>query len=261
MTPIVESGAKLALVWLIGFPAVACLLSIIVAGPVAAVEECSFEDAFLFFLMGMTMTGIPLTTWVPTGTGGIIITLVFSIFYLLVFVLFVGVSAGPLADPFVDAFGLAPRATHTLFKHHALFYVCFFPALCLLVSITLGGILAAAEGWPFVDGFVLTLGECTNTRVTLPGTPPPDSVGGKVVGLFVGVVASAILGIFIAIGSVPLLGYELSFTDSPFTRSTTFLLNSEQKETLADVDEAGPADSGRAVVVPQIELQSAVSRV
>ena len=133
----------------------------------------------------------------------------------------------------------APHPNRTLCSLQLAFYVLFFPCMCLFAALVLGGILAAAEDWPFVDGFVLALGEVTNTGVALPNTPPPDTVGGKIVGLFVGIASAAILGIFIAIGSVPLLGYELAFIESPITRTTAFLLNSEQKEKLKAPDAHG----------------------
>merc|ERR1712216_1079935 len=99
-------------------------------------------------------------------------------------------------------------------------------------SIIFGGILSACESWPFVDGFVLALGEVTNTQVALPNTPPPATTAGKAFGLVLGVLSAAILGIFIAVGSVPLLGFDLSFEKSPFVRLVPAVLNAEQKEEI-----------------------------
>ena len=113
MKPIVESGIKLVLLWLVGYPAVASLISLIFAGPIAAAESADFVEVFLFLLMLMTLTGIPLTTWAPTGTGGIILALVIAIVQILVLCVFIGVSAGPLIDPFVDAFQLTPMKAGT----------------------------------------------------------------------------------------------------------------------------------------------------
>ena len=83
MRPIVESGLKLVVLWWIIYPAAACMFSAIFAGPVAAAEDANYEDCFLFFLMAFTLTAIPLTPWVPTGTGGIVITLITAIFVTL----------------------------------------------------------------------------------------------------------------------------------------------------------------------------------
>jgi len=118
MTPTVESGLKLVALWWLMYPATACTLSAIFAGPVAAAEDASYEDCFLFFLMAFTLTAIPLTSWAPTGTGGIVITLFTAIFVILVQVVFIGLSAGPLADPFVNAFSLTPRSHGHFFKAH-----------------------------------------------------------------------------------------------------------------------------------------------
>jgi len=232
MGPKVESGIKLFLLWLIGYPAVGALISLILAGPVAAAEGGSFGDAFLFLLMVMTITGIPLTSWAPTGVGGIVITLLMAIPVITVLCVFIGLSAGPLLDPFVDALGLTPKRGGESVRKHGFVYVCAFPALCLLFGAVFGGCLAAAEGWPFVDGFVMALGEVTLTNVVLPGTPPPATAAGQVVGLIVGVFAAAILGIFIAVGSVPLLGFGLTFDASPMIPWVPFLLNAEQKAEL-----------------------------
>ena len=78
----------------------------------------------------------------------------------------------------------------------------------------------------------MALGEVTNTKVTLAGTPAPKTSGGKFVGLLLGVLSAAILGLFIAVGSVPLLGFGLTFDRSPLLRGLPFLLNAEQKEEL-----------------------------
>ena len=51
------------------------------------------------------------------------------------------------------------------------------------------------------------LAEVTGAGLTLEGTPAPHSFLGKLIGLWVGIVAQAILGLFIAVGSVPLLGF------------------------------------------------------
>jgi len=232
MKPLAESSIKLFLLWLIGYPLVSALVSVILAGPVAAAEGGTFSDAFLFLLMVMTLTGIPLTPWAPQGTGGIIITLLLSMLCILVVCVFIGLSAGPLLDPLVDALGLTPASNAKALRKHLLVYFCGWPTLCIVFSAVLGGILAAAEDWPFVDGFVLALGECTLTGVTLPSTPPPTTASGKVFGLILGVFSQALLGIFIAVGSVPLLGFGLTFDGSPVLPWVPFLLNSEQKEAL-----------------------------
>lgn len=147
--------------------------------------------------------------------------------------MFIGVSAGPLLDPFVDILGLSPKRAGANARKQLLVYCLGFPLLCIVFSLVFGGILAAAEEWPYMDGFVLALGEVTNTKVALPSTPPPLTAAGKVIGLILGILSIAILGTFIAVGSVPLLGFDLTFGESPVLRKLPWLLNAEQREGLS----------------------------
>ena len=82
-----------------------------------------------------------------------------------------------------------------------------------------------------MSGFVLALGELTATRVT-SGPSVPQTTGVTVVGLILGIVAMMFLGVVIAVGSVPLLGFGLTFDKAPLLRKMPFLLNSEQKKTM-----------------------------
>jgi hypothetical protein len=117
-----------------------------------------------------------------------------------------------------------PATAHAGFELDSL-----FP--CRSRKRTKPGILAAAESWPFMSGFVLALGELTATRVT-SGPSVPQTTGGTVVGLILGIVAMMFLGVVIAVGSVPLLGFGLTFDKAPLLRKMPFLLNSEQKKTM-----------------------------
>ena len=229
-----ESSLILAALWLVAYPACAASISIPFGGLTALCEEVTFKEGFLFTLMTMTFTDIPLTDFAPTGHGGMAITVVLSIVQLLVLVLFVGLSAGPIADPFVDALRLTPPSAKEAFIKHVSVYVLGFPTICLVWSIVGGGLLAASENWPYVDGFVMVLGEVTATHIVLEDTPPPDTEIGKVVGLYVGIVGVAILACFIAVGGVPLLGFGLTFDRSPIIKRLPWrlVLNSEQKEAL-----------------------------
>ena len=167
----VESGIKLVLLWVVAYPVVGALAALVFAGPVAAAEDtANFGDAYLFLLMLMTLTDIPLTAWAPIGTTGIDYRhypadVDHSDPHFVC--VFVGVSAGPLLDPFLDALGLVPRAAGPAVRKHFLVYVLGYPVVCLLFGLVFGGILAASESWPFEDGFVMALGEVTNTKVTL----------------------------------------------------------------------------------------------
>ena len=52
------------------------------------------------------------------------------------------------------------------------------------------------------------------------------------IAVFIAVMAQGVLGITIALGSVPLLGFDLSFDDSPIKDVASWVFNSEQKEKL-----------------------------
>ena len=90
----------------------------------------------------------------------------------------------------------------------------------------------------------MVIGEVINTHIQVEGTPNPDTTAGKVVGLWVGVLAAAIFGMAIAIGSVPLLGHSLEFgTSVCYLHYCPFMLNSEQKEEILNKDEGNDDDA------------------
>jgi len=245
-----ESAARLAFIWLIVFPATCTFFSTIFAGPIAAAEGIPYKTAFIFSMQALTLCdAVPLTAWAPAGTGGQVLTLFLGIFLQMIFVVHVGISAGPCMDPFLEEMRrddnlLVSRSPSALAKKFGIFFFGVFPAISITFAAVFGGLLAAAEGWPFVDGFVMVLGEVTLTGVKNPDTPPPSGDGGQVVAVFIAVVAQGILGIVIALGSVPLLGFDLAFDDSPLRQVAIWVFNSEQKEQLfKDEDrKTSPAD-------------------
>jgi hypothetical protein len=97
-----------------------------------------------------------------------------------------------------------------------------------------------------------------SSRSIPPGTPPPDSDGGKVIAVFIAVMAQGVLGITIALGSVPLLGFDLSFDDSPIKDVASWVFNSEQKEKLFKSAEPAPIQSAPYVASapPQMAMAS-----
>ena len=230
MGPKLESLLKMLVLWLVVYPVKSAIVSLILAGPISAAESCSFEDAFLFSLMGMTLTDVPLTSFAPAGAGGIIIAIVAGVLQVTLFILFLGLTAGPMIDPWVDFFGVADVTT--AHRKFLLFCLVIYPTAAAFFAALLGGPMAAAEGWPFADGFILVLGELTATGVSL-GNAVPVTTGGKVFGLMSGVVAMAFLGLIIAIGSVPLLGFGLTFNESKVVKALGMLvLNGEQREEI-----------------------------
>lgn len=95
MGPKLESFVKLMLLWLIVYPVTSALVSLLLAGPIAAMEGVAFLDAFLFSVMGMTLTGIPLTGFAPVGAGGIILTIVIGVLQVTLLIVTLGLTAGP----------------------------------------------------------------------------------------------------------------------------------------------------------------------
>ena len=84
------------------YPLVAAAVSLIVAGPIAAAEGTSFTNGFLFAMMGMTLTGIPLTSFAPVGAGGIFFAIMIGVLTVTQVTIFISLTAGPLVDPFIE---------------------------------------------------------------------------------------------------------------------------------------------------------------
>lgn len=89
-----EALFKIACLWLIGYPSISALISLVLAGPIAAAEQTQFGTAFLFALSLMTLTGIPLTPFAPVGAGGIAITIVIGVLQMALTTVYV-----PCAPP------------------------------------------------------------------------------------------------------------------------------------------------------------------
>jgi len=241
-----EACVKTLALWLVAYPTISALVALVVAGPIAALEGTTFGTAFVFAFMGVTLTDIPLTPFAPVGTGGIIITIVVGVLQMALTTICVGITAGPLIDPFVDFFGLDDMTTIT--KKLLFFCLVGYPFAAILCSLVLGGILSAVESWPFASGFVLALGELTATGVT-SGPSAPQTTGGAIVGVILGIVAMMFLGVIIAVGSVPLLGFGLTFDKAPLLQKMPFLLNSEQKKSM--LVKVVDASSTKNKVAPQ----------
>jgi hypothetical protein len=221
-------------------------VSLILALPIAQAEGCSFEDAFWFSLMGMTLTDVPLTNFAPAGAGGLVIALIAGVLQVTLFIFCVGLTAGPMIDPWVDFFGIADvKTAHRKFLP---FCLIIYPAAAILFAALLGVPLSLSEGWPIADGFVLVLGELTATPLAW-GSTVPATYAGKVLGLVAGVVAMAFLGLTIAVGSVPLLGFGLTFNESKVVKMLgPLVLNGEQRAEIL-----GKPPAKEVAVVPAEE--------
>lgn len=213
---------RLTVLWMIYYPLFAAFVSVILAGPIAALEGCSFMDSYHWMLQSNTAAAFPLTTWAgPTGTIGIILTNCIAIIHQILLAIFVGISAGPMIEALLDVGSpcfnscdpdgslLVPRTRCGFF----LKLIAFFFILVIfssLASIFLGGMLALAEGYSFAEGFVFSLGIITSGNTVLAGTPTVETTAGAFVGFYVGIAGAAMLGLIIAVASVPMLGVDLS---------------------------------------------------
>lgn len=242
-----SSAYRGLILWIIYFPIACSLVSAIWAGPIAAIEGASFSDAFHWQLQTFTTAALPLTSWGgPTGTAGIILCNITAVFHQIILAIFVGLTAGPVIEPLLgigagvcgdsDGSMMVARTFGGFLKKIFLLYVCI-ALLGLLCSVLLGGLLSAAEGWPFEDGFVLTLGSITSSLTVLPGTPVAETTAGIVVGFYTGMISAAFLGLIIAVASVPLLGVDLSYDNSPVVLAAPMLLlSAAQRKRLGIAD-------------------------
>lgn len=241
---------RLVNLWLIVFPTKCALFALIFAGPIALIEDAKFSDGFLYLLQVLTGASIPLTDWggpaggpPPKEVWGLIIANAMGIMRQLILSLHIGLTAGPMIEGWLDwdvgiwgccVSGKLLVVRTQFFKKYVIFFlnVAIF---CVVFSFAAGGVLAAAESWPYWNGFVMVLGEVTSSATVLPdqGKMGPATSGGRFVGFIVGVVAAAILGIIIAIASVPLLGFDLAYDNTAAVRGNPrLLLNMEQMEKI-----------------------------
>jgi len=252
---------RLFSLWLIVFPFKCALFAVIFAGPLALAEETTFAKAFLYLVQVLTGASIPLTPWAPSGKAlGIAIANSMGIIKQLILALHIGLTAGPMIEPVLDwEVGLwrccvdgklfVGRTNAGIYRKTAISWLNT-SLFCVVLSFAAGGILAVAEGWPYWNGVVLVLGEVTSSATVLPNQSKlgPDTTGGIIVGFIVGVLAAAILGIIIAVASVPLLGFDLKFDNTHAVRSKpTMLLTKEQQRRLGielGASEKGTVKSG-----------------
>jgi len=257
MAKALGSFCRLLCLWVIFYPLASFFVCISLAGPIAAAEGDAFEEAFLYVMAVMTHTAIPLTSFAPTGGIGITIAVIVGVFQNALFMICIGLTAGPMVEPFLD-FWINEGDKHIKGTHYKFlgFAFVFYPLASFFLAIFLGGILAAAEEWEYKQGLVMAIGELTAAPVSLPDSVPPGTVLGKIIGLLIGVVSTGFLGLMIAIGSVPLLGYSLTFTESPiayashhdspiFRAIAWTVLNKEQIEVIKvnHVDRSGGSKS------------------
>ena len=242
-----SAGYRLFILWMIYYPLVATIFSLIWAGPIAAAERTAYLNAFYFELQLFTASIVPLGSWSPpdatSGTYALINLL--AVAHQIIFSIFIGISAGPMIEQLlaikgpsflarVDPDGslLVPRTKLGFFLKLILFYLIIV-AFFVFWAIYWGGFMALAEGWPFNDGFVTALGVITSGLTVLQPDKFPITGWGVFCGFYLGVMGAAMLGLTIALSSVPLLGIDLSYDDSPVVRIFPLLiLSKEQRDRI-----------------------------
>jgi hypothetical protein len=231
------------------YPLTCVIFSLIWAGPIALAEKAAFLDAFYFELSLFTGSIIPLTNWAPAtdGTGSYAIINLLAVAHQMILAFFIGVSAGPMIEGILDWKAgpltrfdpegtlLVPRTKTGLFLKVIVYYILIV-ALSVFWAAYWGGLMALAEGWPFLDGFVTALGAITSGLTVLEPSKLPVTGWGLFCAFYIGVMGAAMLGLTIAVASVPLLGVDLSYEDSPVVRIfPMLLLSAEQREKLGIV--------------------------
>eukprot|EP00976_Prorocentrum_cordatum_P072717 1180821-Prorocentrum_minimum.AAC.1 len=242
-----SSAYRLNVLWLLYYPLVAAMFSLVWAGPIALVEGVAFKKAFYYELMLFTGSVFPLTNWAPstTNAGSVAIINLLAVAHQVILAVFIGISAGPMIEGLLDVGGgphltkvdpkgtlLVPRTKQGFFLKLA-FYYLIICAAAVAWAVYWGGLLALAEGWPFADGFVTALGVMTSGLTVLEPGKSPETGWGIFIGFYIGVMGAAVLGLVIAVASVPLLGMDLSYDDSPVVRIfPRLLLSREQRAKL-----------------------------
>lgn len=261
-----SSFSRLTILWTVYYALVGAAFSAVWAGPIALIESTSYNNAFLFELTLFTGSIFPLTDWVPSdGAGLVIITNLLAVAHQIILAVFVGISAGPMIEGLIEipnlsfVNGVDPEGTLLVSrtgKGFCIKIVIFYLAIlsvCCLFSLLWGGLLAWAEGFAYDDGFVTALGVATSSLTANMPADPPSTILGQICGFYIGVIGAKVLGITIALASVPLLGIDISYDKSPVVRfAPMHFLSKEQRKKLGlqdkyiatPIKEASGADEG-----------------
>lgn len=242
-----SSAYRLFVLWMLYYPLACVIFSLFWAWPIALADKTAYLNAFFFEMSLFTGSIIPLTDWAPPtdGTGSFAIVNLLAVAHQVILACFIGVSAGPMIEGLLDIKGgmlmkkidpegtlLIPRTKSGLFLKMIVFYIIIV-VLSIIWAAYWGGFMSLAEGWPFLDGFVTALGVITSGLTVLQPDKFPVTGWGLFCGFYTGVMGAAMLGLTIAVASVPLLGVDLAYDDSPAVRIfPMLLLSAEQREKL-----------------------------
>jgi len=114
------------------------------------------------------------------------------------------------------------------FLRISLFVVVGVPGAVLFIAAFFGGVLAAAEGWSFYDGFLYVTGNLVGLATPLCNLSP-DGVFGQMLDAYIAALSVAMAGVAIGfIGSFSFVGSATEFLEGKtYTDNTDILLEIE----------------------------------
>jgi hypothetical protein len=140
----------------------------------------SFVDSFLY--VASNITGIPLSTDVPTSISGKVIDFIVSCVGVGCFGFLIAVLGGlKFTDKCCEVLGGKVAGRLQAVRFTVAFYACVMPMVCVAAAVPLGGILSAIEGWSLSDGWLSAMSVLAQVPSLAPQGVKVKSDGGKVV--------------------------------------------------------------------------------
>ncbi len=198
-------------------PVVVSSVAVVFGGLLAAGEGWSFSDGFLYVMVDVLGMDVALTDAAPTSDGGIVWDCFIS-FWSLGFAVVMFSFCFEMAlckrdlfrmllENFVrvdmvetyDENGRFVISRKRLLAESGVclaFVLAFVPLLIGTLSVALGGLLAAVEGWSFKDGALFLIGNMCGIANPLTETKPENGFG-KAAAVVIDCWALAVLGSFV----------------------------------------------------------------
>lgn len=163
------------IVFLLFFPLLPLLLSTVFGGVMAAVENSSFKDAFLYVASNLLNMSTPLTEFNPRDEWGVLIDVYVSVVALMTFGICINVVnlfQIPLAiNGFISIF----VSGKVLVPFIALAFV--IPSIFGVVGAIFGSLLAYLEGWALTEGIYYCFGNLLGLGTPLTDVLPQSMKG------------------------------------------------------------------------------------
>jgi len=140
----------------------------------------SFTDSLLY--VAGNITGIPLSTNVPSSMGGKILDFIVSCVGVGYFGFLIAVLGGlEFTDTCCEALGGKAAGRLKAVRFTVVFYALVMPIVCVAAAVPMGVILAATEGWSFGDGWLSAMSVLAQSPSLVPQGVEVKSDGGKIV--------------------------------------------------------------------------------